>query len=144
MKRNIGIALGAIGLLAMLVALTATTALADGPECEPGQTVVKGHCEKTGTVVGHYIVEQGGCRYVVNYRGDFGDDPYLDNGRIMNLINCKGGSVGSDNPNAGANYNFMIVSEGEPQFDDANIWGTWDFEICTEPGSGNLGEVCAQ
>lgn len=30
------------------------------------------------------------CDYVINYRGDFGDDPYLDNGTVFNHIRCHG------------------------------------------------------
>ena len=136
--------------LATLISVVAATllvtgsAFAGGPDCEEGSTTVKGHCERDGVVNGHYTQDAYGCRYVVNYRGDFGPDPYLDNGRIMNNINCAGGSVGSDNPNAHTNFNFMFVSEGEPQHDESNYWGTWDWEICTEPGSGNLGDSCAE
>jgi hypothetical protein len=125
-------------MVLLLTLLTASVAFAAGPVCDPGQTVVKGHCEKDGTVVGHYTQDAYGCHYVVNYRGDFGGDPYLDNGRIMNMINCPGGSVGSDNPNAHTNYTYMFVSEGEPQWDENNIWGTWDWDILTVPGEGNV------
>lgn len=131
-----------LSMVVLLSLMAASTAFAGQPVCEPDQTVVKGHCEKTGTVVGHYtfVYEGDGyvCKYVVNYRGDFGGDPYLDNGRIMNMINCTGGSVGSDNPNARTNYTYMFVSEGEPQWDENNIWGTWDWDILTVPGEGNV------
>ena len=33
------------------------------------------------------------CDYVINYRGDFGNDPFMDSGWVQNHIKCSGYSV---------------------------------------------------
>lgn len=30
------------------------------------------------------------CNYRINYRGDYGNDPFIDEGRVFNHINCSG------------------------------------------------------
>lgn len=74
------------------------------------------------------------CDYVVNYRGTFENDPFLDSGWIQNHINCRGYD---DN----GKYNYLIVHETDPRYTgnpDWAIWGTWEFHVLTESGSGNL------
>lgn len=74
------------------------------------------------------------CDYQINYRADFGNDPFMDTGWISNLINCSGYD---DN----GQYNYLIVHEDDPRYTgnpDWAVWGTWEYHILTESGSGNL------
>lgn len=74
------------------------------------------------------------CDYVVNYRADFGNDPYMNEGWIQNHINC-GGYDGH------AQYNYLIVSRTDPRYTgnpDWAEWGTWEYHVLTQSGSGNL------
>lgn len=74
------------------------------------------------------------CDYVVNYRGDFGNDPYLDSGVIFNHIRCHGYD---DN----GVYQYQIVQESDPRYrgnPDFAIWGSWEYHVLTESGAGNL------
>jgi len=74
------------------------------------------------------------CDYVINYRADFGNDPYMDSGWIQNLINCYGYD---DN----GQYNYLIVHETDPRYTgnpDWAVWGTWEYHVLTESGQGNL------
>ncbi len=74
------------------------------------------------------------CDYVINYRADFGNDPFMDAGWIQNHINCHGYD---DN----GHYNYLIVHESDPRYQgnpDWAIWGTWEYHVLTESGSGNL------
>jgi hypothetical protein len=74
------------------------------------------------------------CDYVVNYRGSFENDPFLDSGWIQNHINCYGFD---DN----GHYNYLIVHQTDPRYTgnpDWAIWGTWEFHVLTESGVGNL------
>ncbi len=73
------------------------------------------------------------CDYVVNYRADFNDDPFMDSGWIINAINCYGYD---DN----GNYNYLIVHESDPRYTgnpEWSVWGTWEYHVLTESGSGN-------
>lgn len=74
------------------------------------------------------------CDYVVNYRADFGNDPFMDDGWIQNHINCQGYD---DN----GKYNYLIVSDEDPRYTgnpDYSIWGTWEYSVKTVSGQGNL------
>lgn len=74
------------------------------------------------------------CDYVVNYRADFGNDPFMDSGWIQNHINCQGYD---DN----GHYNTLIVHESDPRYTgnpDNSIWGSWEYHVDTESGQGNL------
>ena len=74
------------------------------------------------------------CDYVINYRGKFENDPFLDSGWIQNLINCSGYD---DN----GQYNYLIVHQTDPRYrgnPDWAIWGTWEYHVLTESHSGNL------
>lgn len=109
--------------MAVFAALAATPTLA--------QTQVPGHAGRDGTVNGHYTQEAAGCDYVVNYRGDFGGDPYLNDGWIMNQIAC--GDEG--------HYTYVIVNEGDPRYrgdPDWAEWGTWEYHVLIIPGEGNI------
>lgn len=74
------------------------------------------------------------CDYVVNYRGAFDNDPFLDSGWIQNHINCSG----YDDNNK---YNYLIVHESDPRYDgisENSIWGSWEYQTKTKSGEGNL------
>jgi hypothetical protein len=74
------------------------------------------------------------CEYVVNYRGDFGDDPSLDEGWVHNHITCSGYDDNST-------YNFTIVSSTDPRYTgnpEWAEWGTWEYHVYTVSGEGNL------
>lgn len=121
-------------LVVVLVALVAVpSVLAGGPgDCPEGSTRAPGHCGRDGMVNGHYALEDyGGYDYVVNYRGDFGSDPYLDNGVIFNSI--------SGDP--GEHYVYRIVSEDNPAYTgdpDYEVWGTWEYQVLVIAGEGNI------
>jgi hypothetical protein len=72
--------------------------------------------------------------YVVNYRGTFNNDPFMDSGWIQNIINATGYD---DN----GQYNYLIVHESDPRYTgnpDWSIWGTWEYQVLVESKSGNL------
>lgn len=74
------------------------------------------------------------CDYVINYRADFGNDPFMNAGWIQNHINCNG-------YDGKAQYNYLIVHESDPRYTgnpNWAIWGTWEFHVLTVSGSGNL------
>lgn len=74
------------------------------------------------------------CDYVINYRADFGNDPFMDAGWIQNHINCSG----YDDNN---HYNYLIVHESDPRYTgnpDWAIWGVWEYQVLTISGYGNL------
>ncbi len=80
------------------------------------------------------------CDYVVNYRADFGNTPFMDEGWIQNHINCSGYD---DN----GQYNYLIVSQTDPRYTGNTewaIWGTWEYHVLTVSGSGNLVKVGPQ
>jgi hypothetical protein len=74
------------------------------------------------------------CDYVINYRADFGNDPFMDAGWIQNHIQCSG----YDDNN---HYNYLIVHETDPRYTgnpDLAIWGDWEYHVDTLSGFGNL------
>jgi hypothetical protein len=74
------------------------------------------------------------CDYVVNYRGDFNNDSFLNSGVIFNHIRCHGYD---DN----GVYQYQIVHESDPRYrgnPDWAIWGNWEYHVLTESGAGNL------
>lgn len=74
------------------------------------------------------------CDYVVNYRADFGNNPFMDEGWVQNHINCHGYD---DN----GHYNYLIVSQSDPRYTgnpDWAIWGSWEYHVLTASGYGNL------
>ncbi|MCZ7527158.1 MAG: hypothetical protein M5U14_12715 [Acidimicrobiia bacterium] len=90
-----------------------------------------------GTVSGVGDLDQATltvCDYEVNYRADFGNDPFMNSGWIINNINCSGYD---DN----GHYHYLIVHETDPRYTgnpDWAIWGTWEYHTLVESGSGNL------
>lgn len=74
------------------------------------------------------------CDYVINYRADFGNNPFMDQGWIQNHIQCSG----YDDNN---HYNYLIVSEEDPRYTgnpDWSVWGTWEYHVLTQSHQGNL------
>jgi hypothetical protein len=72
------------------------------------------------------------CDYVINYRADFGGNPYMDQGSIHNNIKCSGAEKGT--------YNSVIVSNQDPRYTgnpDYAIWGNWEYIVDTASGLGN-------
>lgn len=152
-----------------MVFVLVPTAFAATPCDTTTSTVVPGHCDKDGTVVGHYTsvyaYDASGayywdlgdgriytypstitavsdldettlsvCDYEINYRGDFGPDPFMDNGWIMNNILCSGydGTL---------HYKYLIVHETDPRYEgnpDWAVWGTWEYHVLTQSHFGNL------
>jgi hypothetical protein len=73
------------------------------------------------------------CDYVNIYRADFGNDPFMDQGWIQNLINCQGVDEG--------HYAYLIVSEDDPRYTgnpEWSVWGTWEYVGYNVSGEGNL------
>lgn len=73
------------------------------------------------------------CDYVVNYRGTFENDPFMDSGVIANHIRCHGYEKGT--------FNYEIVHESNPRYrgnPEWAIWGSWEYHVLTESGAGNL------
>lgn len=71
------------------------------------------------------------CYYKVQYRGSFGDDPYLDMGSIRNNIVCKGYEPD--------NRNVQYVHESDPRYtgERPSIWGSWEYHVDARRGEGN-------
>ena len=72
--------------------------------------------------------------YVVNYRGTFDNDPYMDSGWIQNHI-VQTGYDGH------AHWNYLIVHASDPRYTgdpDWAVWGSWEYHVLTESGAGNL------
>ena len=77
------------------------------------------------------------CEYVINYRADFGNDPYMNDGWIQNHINCSGYD---DN----GHYNYLIVSDDDPRYTgnpDWALWGNWEYHVLSQSHDGNLVKV---
>ena len=79
------------------------------------------------------------CDYVVNYRGTYENDPFLDSGWIMNNIRCYGYAV--DMGLEAKHYKFLIVHESDPRYTgdpDWAVWGTWEYFGYVVSGEGQL------
>ena len=120
----------------LAVAGLASLGLASSAQAYVADTTVPGQQGNDGKVTGHYTLSQGGCDYVVNYRGDFGGDAYLNDGWIMNQIKCDDGWQGT----------YLIVHESDPRYTgnpDHAIWGSWEIVKLTVKGEGNLANTHA-
>ena len=74
------------------------------------------------------------CHYHNQYRADFGNDPFMDSGWIINNIRCRG----YDDKGT---YHYLIVHESDPRYTgnpDWSIWGTWEYHVLAQSGMGNL------
>jgi hypothetical protein len=74
------------------------------------------------------------CKLVVTYRGDFGNDAYLNSGEISNHYECKG-------PDGNQTFNYQIVSQDDPRYRGNPDWtvfgGGWEYHVLTQGGQGN-------
>lgn len=76
------------------------------------------------------------CDYHNQYRADFGNDPYMDSGWIINNINCSGYEPGT--------VTYLIVHETDPRYTgnpELSIWGTWEFHVNAQSGLGNVANL---
>ena len=76
------------------------------------------------------------CNYEVTYRADFGNTPYMDQGWIINAINCSG----YDN----SSYVYLIVSNTDPRYTGNSqwaVWGNWEYHVLVEGGPGAEGNL---
>jgi hypothetical protein len=74
------------------------------------------------------------CDYVINYRGTFENDPFLNTGWIQNHINCSGFA---DNNH----YNDLIVHATDPRYTGdptRAVWGDWELKGSTVSHQGNI------
>jgi hypothetical protein len=127
-------------LLMLLAVLSASVALMVPAMA---QTTVPGHTDRydadgngfpdagvevNGRYTGAYDDSDGTvCKLTVIYRGDFGNDPYLDSGVITNHYLCKG-------PDGTVPYYYQIVHESDPRYTGNpawSVWGTWEFHVLT-------------
>ena len=130
------LARSAVVALACASALVpAGSALADDGTVVPGQhrydADSNGYTDAGQVVTGRYTQASGGCTYQVSYRGDFGNDEYLDSGWIINNIRC-----GKDV------YHVLVVTADDPRWsaDGQDIgWGAgWLAVSFTQSGAGQL------
>ena len=73
------------------------------------------------------------CNYQIQYRGTFENNPFMDTGWIKNNINCRGQDAGA--------FNYLMVHQTDPRYTgnpDWALWGTWEYHVLTESGSGNI------
>src|SRR5215218_10963781 len=90
---------------------------------------VPGHEGRAGTVTGVYKTTDGESDVLVQYRGDFGGDAYLDNGWIKNVYYNADGTTET----------YLIVHNTDPRYTGQNpIWGDWDIVVNTVSGQGNI------
>jgi hypothetical protein len=76
------------------------------------------------------------CDYQVQYRGMFQNNPYQDNGWIINNIICSG-------YDGTASYNYLIVHKTDPRYRGTaariHEWGPdWEYHALTVTAWGNL------
>lgn len=96
-----------------------------------------GRVQSSPGVTGVADLDQGTlsvCNYVIQTKGSFENDPYQDTGVISNMIRCSG-------YDGNATFNYQIVAQGDPRYTgnpDLAIWGTWEYHVNTQSGSGNL------
>jgi hypothetical protein len=74
------------------------------------------------------------CDYKNNYRADFGNDAFMDQGWIINNIRCSDGTT----------YHYLIVSSEDPRYTgdpELAVWGSWEYHVLSESGSGNMANL---
>lgn len=129
--------------LLALACLAVVPAAATAATTVPGHTGSRTDADNNGIsdagvqVVGNYndtyVDGATTCSLRVNYRGDFGNTPYLDSGVIFNHYVCKG-------PDGVQTFNYEIVSRDDPRYrgnPDWAVWGTWEYHVLTQGGQGN-------
>jgi hypothetical protein len=83
--------------------------------------------EVNGRYTDVYVAEGEVCNLTVIYRGDFGNDPYLNSGVITNHYLCRG-------PDGTVPYYYQIVHETDPRYSgnpEWSVWTTWEFHVLT-------------
>lgn len=84
-----------------------------------GQNVDEPHPDGTVTRVEFDEIEIGGTTWylVMPYRGDFGGDPYLNDGWVMNIYTDRQGNF----------VLYVMVHESDPRWSDdlEPMWGSW-------------------
>lgn len=136
-------ALGRAALLTIVVAVAFPAVAAAETTTVPGHTGSRTDTDNNGfpdagvQVVGNYtdVWVDGAttCKLRVNYKGDFGNDAYLNSGEITNHYLCKG-------PDGTQTYYYQIVSNDDPRYrgnPDWAVWGTWEYHVLTQGGQGN-------
>jgi len=74
------------------------------------------------------------CDYVINYRGKFENDPFMNSGWIHNNIQCRG----YDDNNQ---YFYQIVHKTDPRFrgnPEWSVWGEWEYHTLAISKQGNI------
>ena len=130
-------------LLAGVVLAAVAPGVAQAATTVPGQTGSRTDADNNGfpdagvQVVGNYRATSTFgdtvCTVRVNYKGDFGNDAYLNSGEIQNHWICDG-------PDGHQTYNYVIVSNTDPRYSgdpDWAIWVTWEYHVLTQGGQGN-------
>src|SRR5438067_6777192 len=131
------------GLLFGAALTVAFPAAAMAATTVPGHSGAKTDADNNGIsdagvqVVGNYdevdVFGATTCKLRVNYKGDFGNTPYLDSGEIQNHYVCDG-------PDGHQTYNYLIVSSDDPRYSgnpDWAVFGTWEYHVLTQGGQGN-------
>ncbi len=99
-----------------------------------GQNVDEDHPEGAVTRV-EFHTSDDGWQLIMPYRGDFGGDPYLNDGWVMNIY--------THNEYKGHVFIYKFVHETDPRHTGDNpIWGSWDQTLNIEAGQharGNSG-----
>lgn len=138
MKKALGpAALLTIAVLAFPAVAAAGTSTVPGHTGSQTDTDGNGFPDAGVQVVGNYtdVWVDGAttCKLRVNYKGDFGNDAYLNSGEITNHYLCKG-------PGGTQTYYYQIVSSDDPRYSgnpDWAVWGTWEYHVLTQGGQGN-------
>jgi len=131
-KKFTTITLSAVAALGLAFGGASAASAYDGKGTVPGQM------GNDGTVTGHYTEDyqclDGAGTVTVNYRGDFGGDPHLNDGWITNQIKCD----------SGVTISYLIVSSDDPRHTgnpSRAIWGSWEIVKETVRGMGNLANL---
>jgi hypothetical protein len=123
-------------IAATAVAAVASVGFAASASAETfvSDTSVPGHVkqERQGKVVNHYTQQWTDpdtgvvYEYIVNTLGDFGGDPRLNDGIMLNVVRGSDGSVSV----------WRFVHESHPSYtgEGTPIWGSWEYKIDNNVG----------
>ncbi|MBX0359404.1 hypothetical protein [Halobacillus sp. Nhm2S1] len=116
MKKLITAGLGIVFAMSLMASgVSAKSSVVPGHQTDDGSIPV-------GDVTGMYTEVNGDYHYKVQYRGDFGGDPYLDSGWMINHIT---------NMETGEKYFYLIVHETDPRYtgEGTPVWGSWEYHL---------------
>lgn len=117
MKKTIFI----ICAVVLMLSLTTSVAQAFPDDMTVGQKTDEAHPDGTVTRV-EFSTDEHGNQLIMPYRGDFGGDPYLDDGWVMNIYTHEDFH--------GYITIYRFVHETDPRYTGENpIWGSWDFDL---------------